>query len=388
MKANHVAAYVILPCLVLISCLLLSGMNCVQAAIVPDTAIKKELEALFLNPPDINGFPYEKQLAQAAEHYNLPLPFVTAVARGESFFRPDAKSAKGAIGIMQVMPATAGDYGVSEQELLDPEKNIEKDELVVLTSSEIMKSMKSAVNKIQHQFVEYFGKKMLKPEIFLNEDIGHALKKENSINRLEIVRGVSGLSTIAGLGTAGYLTLTAGSWAAVALGAASGGATVAGIGAGLGSIAGPIGAGIGAGIGVVAGAVAGAGGAAMATATLPVAPFLIFSTLSAGACYTANSFLKKSKNSKTRTSIHQYFEDVSEKMKESLNETIDTFFRMTVKNINREVTEKIQSLERIIAEKNPEILEIEITECNAKREKLSNYSEILNGYTENAAMSG
>ncbi len=125
MKANHVAAYVILPCLVLISCLLLSGMNCVQAAIVPDTAIKKELEALFLNPPDINGFPYEKQLAQAAEHYNLPLPFVTAVARGESFFRPDAKSAKGAIGIMQVMPATAGDYGVSEQELLDPEKNID-----------------------------------------------------------------------------------------------------------------------------------------------------------------------------------------------------------------------------------------------------------------------
>ena len=266
--------------------------------------------------------------------------------------------------------------------------NIEKDELVALTSSEIMKSMKSAVNKIQHQFVEYFGKKMLKPEIFLNEDIGHALKKENSINRLEIVRGVSGLSTIAGLGTAGYLTLTAGSWAAVALGAASGGATVAGIGAGLGSIAGPIGAGIGAGIGVVAGAVAGAGGAAMATATLPVAPFLIFSTLSAGACYTANSFLKKSKNSKTRTSIHQYFEDVSEKMKESLNETIDTFFRMTVKNINREVTEKIESLERIIAEKKPEVLEIEITECNAKREKLSNYSEILNGYTENAAMSG
>ena len=53
------------------------------------------------------------------------MPFVLAVARGESFFDPKARSAKGALGIMQIMPETAGDYGMGPDLLLDPATNID-----------------------------------------------------------------------------------------------------------------------------------------------------------------------------------------------------------------------------------------------------------------------
>lgn len=47
---------------------------------------------------------------------------VHAVVRAESAYRPDAVSAKGAIGLMQVMPATGRRFGVSDLEL--PENNL------------------------------------------------------------------------------------------------------------------------------------------------------------------------------------------------------------------------------------------------------------------------
>ena len=46
-------------------------------------------------------------LIEAAERHGLPKEFVLAVARAESALRVDARSPKGAIGLMQLMPATA-----------------------------------------------------------------------------------------------------------------------------------------------------------------------------------------------------------------------------------------------------------------------------------------
>ncbi len=43
----------------------------------------------------------------AAVHYGLPPKFVESVAKVESGMKPDAVSPKGAIGVMQLMPATA-----------------------------------------------------------------------------------------------------------------------------------------------------------------------------------------------------------------------------------------------------------------------------------------
>jgi len=50
---------------------------------------------------------------------------VFAQIKAESAFKADAVSPAGAIGLMQIMPSTAREVGFSENELYDPERNIE-----------------------------------------------------------------------------------------------------------------------------------------------------------------------------------------------------------------------------------------------------------------------
>jgi soluble lytic murein transglycosylase-like protein len=61
-------------------------------------------------------------LAVAARH-GLDPALVLAVAGVESALRPDAVSPKGAQGLMQLMPATAAELGVSDP--FDPEANLD-----------------------------------------------------------------------------------------------------------------------------------------------------------------------------------------------------------------------------------------------------------------------
>jgi hypothetical protein len=58
----------------------------------------------------------------AAVHYGLPPKFVESVARIESAMRSDAVSPKGALGVMQLMPATARALNADPT---DPAQNIE-----------------------------------------------------------------------------------------------------------------------------------------------------------------------------------------------------------------------------------------------------------------------
>jgi len=62
-----------------------------------------------------------QQLSTAADAYALDPKLVEAVAWRESRFQPGAVSAKGAIGVMQLMPSTARDLGVDPH---DPVQNI------------------------------------------------------------------------------------------------------------------------------------------------------------------------------------------------------------------------------------------------------------------------
>ena len=63
-------------------------------------------------------------LARAtAERYGLDPVLVLAVVAVESNFEPRAVSKKGAQGLMQLMPATAGDLGVADA--LDPATNLD-----------------------------------------------------------------------------------------------------------------------------------------------------------------------------------------------------------------------------------------------------------------------
>jgi soluble lytic murein transglycosylase-like protein len=59
---------------------------------------------------------------EAADTYGVDVNLLTAIAKQESNFTADATSSSGAMGIMQLMPATAQGLGVSDA--YDPYQNI------------------------------------------------------------------------------------------------------------------------------------------------------------------------------------------------------------------------------------------------------------------------
>jgi soluble lytic murein transglycosylase-like protein len=64
-----------------------------------------------------------REMVEAAAKKNgLPPNFVHSVVRAESGYKPGALSPKGAIGLMQLMPATAKAYGADPN---DPGQNVE-----------------------------------------------------------------------------------------------------------------------------------------------------------------------------------------------------------------------------------------------------------------------
>ncbi|WP_286184549.1 lytic transglycosylase domain-containing protein [Bacillus sp. SD075] len=65
---------------------------------------------------------YDHIISKAASLYNLPKKLIMSVIKQESNFNPEATSYAGAIGLMQLMPATAKSLGVNDA--TDPEQNI------------------------------------------------------------------------------------------------------------------------------------------------------------------------------------------------------------------------------------------------------------------------
>lgn len=72
-------------------------------------------------PPVVGADAVRRELSTAANAYALDPRLIEAVAWRESRFRPEARSGKGAIGVMQLMPGTARDLGVDP---FDPAQNI------------------------------------------------------------------------------------------------------------------------------------------------------------------------------------------------------------------------------------------------------------------------
>ena len=66
---------------------------------------------------------YAKHIQDAARINKLEPALIHAVISAESGYNPFARSAKGAAGLMQLMPATAKRYGVTNR--LDPAQNIQ-----------------------------------------------------------------------------------------------------------------------------------------------------------------------------------------------------------------------------------------------------------------------
>ena len=65
---------------------------------------------------------YDEYFALAAATYQVPEALLKAMAKVESDFNPNAVSGAGAVGIMQLMPATAANLGVTNP--YDPKENI------------------------------------------------------------------------------------------------------------------------------------------------------------------------------------------------------------------------------------------------------------------------
>jgi len=70
-----------------------------------------------------HGVDLDQALSAASFHNNLPLELVRSVVHAESGFNPNARSGKGALGLMQLMPQTASQMGVKNA--FDPLENLE-----------------------------------------------------------------------------------------------------------------------------------------------------------------------------------------------------------------------------------------------------------------------
>lgn len=65
---------------------------------------------------------FDALIERVADEHKVDFALVKAVMHAESAFNPYAKSRKGALGLMQVMPATARRYGIDD--IYDPVQNV------------------------------------------------------------------------------------------------------------------------------------------------------------------------------------------------------------------------------------------------------------------------
>jgi soluble lytic murein transglycosylase-like protein len=90
----------------------------------PDEVARPEAEPLAAQGPGPNvDAPYGSEIDRLARLHGVDARLIHAIVRVESGYRPDARSPKGAMGLMQLMPATASRLGVARP--YDPVANLD-----------------------------------------------------------------------------------------------------------------------------------------------------------------------------------------------------------------------------------------------------------------------
>ena len=79
--------------------------------------------AIVAQAPDPVAVPYASIIEKVSAEQNVPVKLVKALIQVESAYHERARSPKGAMGLMQLMPATARQYAVADP--YDPVSNIE-----------------------------------------------------------------------------------------------------------------------------------------------------------------------------------------------------------------------------------------------------------------------
>lgn len=84
-----------------------------------------DLEIEFEDDHPVPATPYGDLIFAAARRHAINPQLISAMVQTESAFDPMAVSRKGASGLLQLMPSTARRFGVTQQEIFDPERNLE-----------------------------------------------------------------------------------------------------------------------------------------------------------------------------------------------------------------------------------------------------------------------
>ena len=94
--------------------------------IYPDAApapLAPPVQVVVESPP-VPARPFAEIIDAVSVRYDVPPALVYALIEVESAYRPAARSPKGAMGLMQLMPSTAKQYGIADR-AFDPTANIE-----------------------------------------------------------------------------------------------------------------------------------------------------------------------------------------------------------------------------------------------------------------------
>lgn len=137
---------------------------------------------------------YDAYIKDAAKKYGVPEKLIRAIITQESAWNPNARSKKGAGGLMQLMPKTAIGLGVNN--VYDPKQNIEGGtkqiaRLLKMYDGDVSKSL-AAYNAGEGNVAEYGG---IPPFEETKEYVKKVLGYYNGDEQINVPKGSSGSSS-------------------------------------------------------------------------------------------------------------------------------------------------------------------------------------------------